>query len=105
VDGPPREHRSAMAQLSGARPRPLQHVVTEGQQVLRDPRGGVGEKRQNVDFGIPEIVPLIRLAGEALRGHPRSFRTRGCLQDVEEVETDRLLDLNRGALCAFWPDL
>ena len=50
-------------------------------------------------------MPLICLTGEALRGHPRSFRTRGCLQDVEEVETDRLLDLNRGALCAFWPDL
>src|SRR6516162_11150617 len=50
-------------------------------------------------------MSLIGLSGEALRRHPGVLRTRRCLQDVEQVETDRLLDLHSAALCPVSPDI
>src|SRR6516164_10734790 len=52
-------------------------------------------------------MPLIGLSGEALGRHARVLRSRGRLQDVKQVEADRLLDLHGrplGALCANIPD-
>jgi len=46
-------------------------------------------------------MPLIRLPGETLGRHAGFFSTRRGLQDVKEVEADRLLDLERAALRAF----
>src|SRR5215475_4030458 len=50
-------------------------------------------------------MPLIRLSGEAFRRHTRVFRARGGLQDVKEIEANRLLDLYGAALCAIFPDI
>ena len=50
-------------------------------------------------------MPLIRLSGEAFRRHTRVFRTRRGLQDVKQIEADRLLDLHGGALHAVFPDI
>ena len=105
VDGAPREHGSSMAQLPGARPRLREHLVAEGQQVLGDPRRGIDQERQQVDLGVPEIMPFIGLSGEAFRRHAGVFRPRRGLQDVKEVEADRLLDLHGGALGAVFPDI
>ena len=48
-------------------------------------------------------MPFIGLSGEALRRHAGVFRPRRGLQDVKEVEADRLLDLHRTALRAVLP--
>ena len=50
-------------------------------------------------------MPFIGLSGEALRRHARVFRPRRGLQDVKEIEADRLLDLHRTALRAVFPDI
>src|SRR6516165_12317735 len=50
-------------------------------------------------------MSLIRLSGEAFCRHARVFRTRRGLQDVKEVEADRLLDLDRTAFCSVFPDV
>ena len=94
-----------MAQLTGVCACLRQHLVAEGQQILGDPRGGIRQKRQQIDLGVPKIVPLIRSSGEALRRHARVFRARRGLQDVKEVEADRLLDLYGAALRAFFSDI
>ena len=83
-----------MAQFLGACSCLGQHLVAEGQQVPSDLRRGVGQKRQQVDFGVPEVMPFIGLSGEALRRYARVFGARRGLQDVKEIETDRLLDLD-----------
>jgi hypothetical protein len=50
-------------------------------------------------------MTLIRLPGEALGRHTRVFRARRGLQDVEQVEADRLLDLYGATLCTFFSDV
>src|SRR5262245_34716686 len=50
-------------------------------------------------------MALVRVSGEALRGHTRVLRTRRGLQDVKKVEADRLLDLDGGALRAVFTDI
>src|SRR5262245_17793858 len=94
-----------MAQLPGACSCLRQHLVAEGQQVPGDPGGGIRQKRQQVDLSVPKIMPLIRLSGEAFRRHTRVFRARRGLQDVKEIEANRLLDLHGAALCAIFPDI
>ena len=103
VDGAPREHGSSMPQLPGACPRLLEHLVAEGQQVPGNARRGIGQERQHVDFGVPEVMPFIGLSGEALRRDTGVFRPRRGLQDVKEVEADRLLDFHGAALRAVFP--
>ena len=94
-----------MAQLPGVGACLRQHLVAEGQQILGDPRGGIRQKRQHIDLGVPKVMPLIRLSGEAFRRHAGVFRARRGLQDVKEVEADRLLDLHGAALRAVFPDI
>src|SRR6516225_7683023 len=96
-----------MPQFPGVRPRLRQHSVSEEQQVPRNLRRGVDQKRQKVDLGIPEVMTFIDLSGEALRRHSGVLGAPCGLQDVKEVEADRLLDLNGrslGALLADIPD-
>src|SRR5215471_9462215 len=68
-------------------------------------RRGIDEKRQQVYLGIPEIVSLVSLTGEALRRHTRVLRACRSLQDVKKIEADRLLDLNGGAFRALFPNI
>ena len=82
-----------------------QHLVAERQKVPGDPRRCVRQKRQQVDLGVPEVVPLIGLSGEAFRRHARVFRARRGLEDVKKVEADRLLDLDGAALGPVFPDI
>src|SRR5262249_4541705 len=63
------------------------------------------QKRQQIDLSVPKVMPLIRLSGEAFRRYTRVFRARGGLQDMKEVEANRLLDLHGAALCAIFPDI
>src|ERR1700746_1274674 len=50
-------------------------------------------------------MTLIRLPGETLGRHTGVFRARRGLQDVEQVEADRLLDLQGAALRAFFSNI
>lgn len=52
-----------------------------------------------------KYMAFIRPAGEAFRGHSRAFGAGGGLQDLKKVETNRLLDFQRAALCALFPDI
>src|SRR5262249_11817703 len=105
ADGAPWKHGSAVAQLPGTCSCLRQHLVAEGQQVPGDPGRGIRQKWQQVDLSVPKVMPLIRLSGEAFRRHTRVFRARGGLQDVKEIEANRLLDLDGAALCAIFPDI
>src|SRR5262244_3304295 len=53
----------------------------------------------------PKVMPLIRLSGEAFGRHTSVFRARGGLQDVKQIEANRLLDLHGTPLCAIFPDI
>jgi hypothetical protein len=68
-----------------------QHLVAERQEVPGDPRGRISQKGQEVDLGIPKVMPLVRLSGEAFRRHARVFRARRRPQHMKKVEADRLL--------------
>src|SRR5262249_43547867 len=105
TDGAPRERGSTMAQLFGTSSCLRQHFVAKGQQISGNPRGGIGEKRQHIDLGVPEIMSLVRLCGEAFRRQARIFRTRRGLQDVKEVEADRLLDFYGSAVRTVLSDI
>src|SRR5262249_15090852 len=94
-----------MAQLFGTSSCLRQHLVAKGQQISGNPGRGIGEKRKHIDFGVPEIMSLVRLSGEAFRRQARIFRTRRGLQDVKEVEADRLLDFHGGAGCTVLSDI
>src|SRR4029453_3559938 len=50
-------------------------------------------------------MSLIRLSGEAFRGYTRVFRARRGLEDVKQIEPDRLLDLHGGTLHAVFLDI
>ena len=54
---------------------------------------GVGEQGQDEGLGVPEGVPVVAGAGEALGGYRAAFGAGSGLQDVEEGEADGLLDL------------
>jgi len=60
-------------------------------------RGGagrdVGEHRQDVRFAVPEAVPVIARAGQALRRDGPAFSAGAGLQHVKQREAHRLLDL------------
>ena len=52
------------------------------------------EKGHHVHFGIPEIMPLVSLAGKALRGDAAKAVLAGGLQQLVQIEAD-------GAIGAF----
>ena len=86
-----RETSSGSARVSAASHSAncRQYLVAKGQDIPGDPRGGVGQKRQQVDLGVPKVVPFVGLSGEAFRRHAGVFRPRGGLQNVKKVEADR----------------
>ena len=74
--------------------------MTEADQVSRDPGTGVREERRNVDLGIPEVVSLVRLSGQALRRDAVRFCPCRCLSELEDVPSDCLLDARLGGTIA-----
>ncbi len=65
--------------------------MPESQQVPGDPGLGVGQERQDVDLGIPEVVALIGLPGQPFRRDSGPFGPPGRLRDLVEIPPDRLL--------------
>jgi len=53
----------------------------------------VNQKRQNINFGVPEVLAFISMPGQALGGHTHAVCTRAGLIDVKEIEARDLLDL------------
>src|SRR5262245_52197575 len=94
-----------MAQVPGVVSGLLEHLVAEGQQIPGGPGGGIDQKRQHVDLGIPKVMSLIGLSREAFRWDAGVFRARRGLQDVKQVEADRLLDFYGGALEPVFTDI
>ena len=80
VDRPPREQRAAAGQLGGAVAGGVEHAVAEPQRVAGHVRRRVGEERQDVDLGVPEVVaarsrsPVTPFAGMP----PPSVRAAAC---------------------------
>ncbi len=65
--------------------------MPEPQQVPGDPGLGVGQERQDVDLGVPEVVALVGLPGQPLRRNTGPFGAPRPLRDLVEVPPDRLL--------------
>ena len=65
------------------------------QEAPREVGRRVHEERHHVDLGVPEVVALVSLAGEALGGDPEPFRARRRLQQLVQAEAHRLLQQGR----------
>ena len=92
-DGAPREGGAAQAELAGPLLRPGQRAVPPAQLMRGGVRDGVGEHREHVGLGVPERVPVVAIAGQALGRDRPPLGPRPGLQHVEHAEPDRLLDL------------
>jgi hypothetical protein len=86
VDGAPREERTSLADLSRSSAGGIQHPVAVEQKRTRDARGRVGQKRKDVDLGIPEAVPLVPLAGQALGAKSVALDTCRRLDQLKDIE-------------------
>ena len=95
ADRAPREQGTPQIQLAGATPRLVQHAVAEPKQVAGDARLGVGEERQHPRLGVPEVVAVVGVAGQALGRDSRSFGAPRRLGEVEQVPAHRLLHADR----------
>ena len=77
VDRPPGEERAGLVELARATPGRRQHEVPHPQRVARPERGRVGEERQDVDLGVPEVVAAVaRSRSRPSRGRPGRRRAR-----------------------------
>ena len=80
-----------MSQYTGTVARFIQGVVAVVQQTTRKFRLGIDKDRQDIHFGIPEVVALIPFAGQTFGTHTRSAITARCLHDMIQVEAQPLL--------------
>ena len=95
VDRPPRVERARVADLLRAAARGAEHPDAEVER-LPGPLGvRVDEERQDVDLGVPEVVALVAVAGDALGRHAEALAARRGLQELEEVEAHGLLEVGR----------
>ena len=108
VDRAPGEERALrVAHDARAGTRLRQHREAVLQQLSRQRRVGVDEHGQDIGLGIPEGVPLIALAGQALGGDVARTVPSGGLQQVEEIEAQALqqrvvaADLKKGVVPEF----
>jgi hypothetical protein len=56
-------------------------------------RVGVGEERDDVHLGVPEVVTVVAAGAESLRGDALLVGAGTCLSHLEQVPSDRLLCL------------
>ena len=90
-----------VADLLRAAARGAEHPDAELER-LPGPLGvRVDEERQDVDLGVPEVMAFVAVAGDALGRHAEAFAARRRLQQLEEVEAHRPLEVGR----AFDPDV
>ncbi|MBW8810119.1 MAG: hypothetical protein JF591_15135, partial [Lysobacter sp.] len=90
-DRAPREQRAVrMIHLARVPARRFQREEARMQHRARDLRRGVGHHRQHEGFGVPEIMALVAFAGQALGGGAVDAVASGRLQQMEQVETQRL---------------
>ena len=92
ADRAPREQRAALAHLGRAGARLVEDPAPVAQQGARDRGLGVGEERQREDLGVPEVVALVALARQALRGEARPAVAARRLEQAEQVEPGPLLE-------------
>ena len=92
VDRPPREQCAALAEDLGPFAGVVEHRVPEPQQVPGRAGQCVGQERQDVDLGVPEVVALVAAAGQALGGDAGALGPGGRLQQLEQRPAHRLLD-------------
>ena len=74
ADRPPRKRRAFEAELLRALPREVERRVPPAQRVARGLRRGVREHGQDEALGVPERVPVVAGAGQALRRRSRAAR-------------------------------
>ena len=91
VDGAPGEEGAALGHLLRPLPRLVEHRDPEPQRAPRQPRVGVGEERDEVDLGVPEVVALVAGAGDALRADAGAVRPGRCLRQLEQAPAHGLL--------------
>src|SRR5262245_4959335 len=91
VDGPPGERGAAVAELPGARASLVQHIVAMLEKAACNLRPGVDQERDDVDFGIPEIMPLVGPSRKSTCADTVSLGTLRSLQELKQVPPDHLL--------------
>src|SRR5262245_14998112 len=91
VDGPPWIHGAPLIQLTRALTSLVQHAMTETKQIFGYAGCSVRQKRQHIDFTVPEVMALIGATCEPFRRHAGVFCASRCLQDMEQIESDGLL--------------
>ncbi len=97
VDRAPREERARLRQLARATAGRVEHAgsgTAARSRAIR--RRGVGEERQDVDLGVPEVVALVAGAGDALGRDAGLLGAGAGLRELEQVPADRLLDRRGG---------
>ena len=80
-----------MPQYTGTVTCFIQGAVAIVQQTACKLRLGIDKDRQNIHFGVPEVVALIPFAGQTFGAHTCSAITTRCLHDVIQVEAQTLL--------------
>ena len=91
-DRAPGEQRAAVVELAGASAGGVEHADPKREHVARLLRARVREERRDVDLGVPEVVALVAVAGDALGRDAVAPGAGGRLQEREEVEADRALE-------------
>ena len=92
VDRAPRVQRAALAQLGRPLRGPCRSVRQRNRSSFRADLGvGVGEERDDVDLGVPEVVALVAAAGDPLGGDALLLGLGAGLGELEQVPADRLL--------------
>jgi hypothetical protein len=95
VDRPPGIHGPSLIELARPFARFVQHPVPEPQQIFGDARRSVGQKRQYINFRVPEVMSFVGGSGQSLRGHAGVFRPCAGLQHMKEIESQGLLNGRR----------
>ncbi len=93
VDGAPGEDGALQIEQIGSFPGQWQSRVPPAQRVGRRVRRGVRQDGEHVRLGVPEGVPVVSGAGQALGRDRPPLGPRSGLQDVEQREANGLLHL------------
>ncbi len=93
LDGAPGERGAAQAELGGPLPGGGQDALPPAQRLGGGLRHRADQQGQHEHLGVPEGVPVVAGAGEALGGYRAPLGAGARLEDVEEGEAHGLLDL------------
>ncbi len=93
ADRPPRERGTLEPEVGRPLPGQVQGRVPPVHDVARGVRLRVREHRQHEQLGVPEDVPVVSGPGQPLGRDRPALAPRARLQDVEQREPHRLLDL------------